>query len=118
MSITQADNGAGWEYVGPVAEVAAMAAGRVGVADLMAAGDGSTTAEIAAATGKTIQSVRGSMKTAANSFLVVNRPDKTQKGKKAVDRWYFFKLGRADDAEADEVHGDGLQGEDEEVSGE
>ena len=32
MSITQADNGAGWEYVGPVAEVAAMAAGRVGVA--------------------------------------------------------------------------------------
>lgn len=118
MSITQADNGAGWEYVGPVAEVAAMAAGRVGVNDLMTAGDGSTTAEIAAATGKSIQSVRGSMNTAANSFLVVNRPDKTQKGKKAVDRWYFSKLGRADDAKADEVHGDGLQGEDEEVSGE
>ena len=60
------------------------------------------------------------MKTAANSFLVVNRPDKTQKGKKAVDRWYFFKLGRADDADdADaDVHDDGLQGEDEEVSGE
>ena len=95
-----------------------MAAGRSGVNDLSAAGDGSTTAGIAAATGKTIQSVRGSMNTAAKHFLVVNKPDKTQKGKKAIDRWFLIKLGLADDDEADEVHGDGLQGEDEEVSGE
>ena len=110
MSIKQSDNGAGWEYLGPVAEVAEMAAGRVGLADLMTAGDGSTTAEIATATGKTPQAVRGIMQTAAKHFLVVNKPDKV-KGKKAVDRWYVIKLGLADDD-------DSVQGKDEEVSGE
>ena len=108
MSIKQSDNGAGWEYLGAVAEVAEMAAGRVGVADLMTAGNGSTTAEIAAATGKTSQAVRGIMQTAAKHFLVVNKLDKV-KGKKAVDRWYLIGPGLADDS---------LQGIDEEVSGE
>lgn len=102
MSIKQSDNGAGWEYLGAVAEVAEMAAW-VGVADSTTAGNGFTMAEIAAATGKTAQSVRGAMNTAARHFLVVNKPDKTQKGKKAVDRWYLSGPGLADDS---------LQGED------
>ena len=117
MSIKQADNGAGWEYIGSAAAVNEIAAGRVGMTDLIAAGNGSTTAEIAEATGKTVQSVRGAMNTAAKHFLVVNRPDNTQKGKKAIDRWYLTG-GLADDDETDKVHVDGLQSEDEEVSGE
>ena len=118
MSIKQADNGAGWEYLGPVAEVAEMAAGRVGVADLMAAGDGSTTAEIAKATGKTPQAVRGSMQTAAKHFLVVNKVEKV-KGKKGVDRWYLIDAGKiGGQTEANGLHGDGLQDESEKDSGE
>ena len=93
MTIKQADNGAGWEYLGDAAVGVALQAGRVGVADLKAAGDGSTTAEIAEAVNKSIQSVRGSMNTAAKHFLVVNKPDKAETGKKAVDRWYLTLEG-------------------------
>jgi len=89
MTIKQADNGAGWEYLGDAAVGVALAAGRIGVADLMAAGDGSTTAEIAAAVNKSVQSVRGTMNTAAKHFLVVNKPEKDGTGKKSVDRWYL-----------------------------
>lgn len=89
MTIKQADNGAGWEYLGDATVGVALAAGRIGVADLMAAGDGSTTAEIAAAVNKSVQSVRGSMNTAAKHFLVVNKPEKDDTGKKSVDRWYL-----------------------------
>ena len=89
MTIKQADNGAGWEYLGDAAVGVALAAGRIGVADLLAAGDGSTTAEIAAAVNKSVQSVRGTMNTAAKHFLVVNKPEKDDTGKKSVDRWYL-----------------------------
>ena len=89
MTIKQADNGAGWEYLGDAAVGVALAAGRIGVADLMAAGDGSTTAEIAAAVNKSVQSVRGTMNTAAKNFLVVNKVERDGTGKKSVDRWYL-----------------------------
>lgn len=89
MTIKQADNGAGWEYLGDASVGVALAAGRIGVADLMAAGDGSTTAEIAAAVNKSVQSVRGTMNTAAKNFLVVNKVERDGTGKKSVDRWYL-----------------------------
>ena len=110
MTIKQADNGAGWEYLGDASVGVSLAAGRIGIADLIAAGDGSTTAEIAAAVNKSVQSVRGTMNTAAKHFLVVNRPDKTE-GKKAVDRWYLTLDSVADNAAAAEAAGSG-EGED------
>lgn len=99
MTIKQADNGAGWEYLGDLSVGVAIAAGRIGVADLQAAGDGSTTAEIAAAVNKSVSSVRGSMQTAAKHFLVVNKPEKDATGKKSVDRWYLTLEGQAGNEE-------------------
>lgn len=93
MTIKQADNGAGWEYLGDASVGVALTAGRVGVADLQAAGDGSTTAEIAAAVNKSVASVRGTMNTAAKHFLVVNKPERDDTGKKSVDRWYLTLEG-------------------------
>lgn len=64
LTIRQAENGAGWEYVGDAAVGVAIRAGRVGLNDLLVTGDGSTVAEIVETTGKREQTVRGTLHTA------------------------------------------------------
>ena len=89
VTIRQAEGGAGWEFVGDAAAGAAIRAGRVAVADLKTAGDGSTAADIAAAVGKSESAVRQSMKTAIDRGYV-KIDHKPQAGSnKWLDRYYL-----------------------------
>ena len=90
VTIRQAENGAGWEYVGDAAAGVAIRAGRVGVQDLTTAGDGSTAAEIAAATGKTESAIRANMKTAEKHGLVRVEPKPTPGINKWVDHYFLI----------------------------
>jgi len=89
VTIKQVDGGAGWEYVGDAATGVAIRAGRVGVADLKTAGDGSTVADIAAATGKTESATRSGLKTAEKNGHVTCKRERVEGSNQWVDRWYL-----------------------------
>ena len=91
ITIRQAENGAGWEYVGDAAAGVAIRAGRVGVQDLKTAGDGSTAADIAEAVGKSESAVRQAMKTAEKHGYVSIDRKPLPGGNKWVDH-YFLTL--------------------------
>lgn len=89
MTIRQASNGRGWEYLGDASVGVAIQAGRVGADLLKTHGDGLTANELAEASGKTIQAIRASMKTAEkyNHVTVKREHDAT------IGRWidrYFL----------------------------
>lgn len=94
ITIRQADNGAGWEYVGDAAAGVAIRAGRVGVADLLAAGDGSTVADIVLITGKSEQAVRSALKTAEKYGYVTHTRDRVEGTRQYFDRWHLTDKGR------------------------
>lgn len=89
MTIKQADNGAGWEYMGDATVGVAIAAGRVGVDLIREHGDGLTAEELAAASGKTAQAVRACMKTAKSRLFVEIRREPNAGSKQWVDRYYL-----------------------------
>jgi len=89
MTIKQADNGAGWEYLGDATLGQSIAAGRVGLNDLRAAGDGATVAEIAEVTGKTESGVRASMKTAEKHGYVSVKREPQSGSNQWVNRYYM-----------------------------
>lgn len=93
VTIRQVDGGAGWEYIGDAAAGAVIRAGRVGRDDLITAGDGSTAAEIAAATGKTESSVRSAMKTAEKAGYVSIDRKPLSGSKQWVDHYYLTLQG-------------------------
>jgi len=89
VTIRQVESGAGWEYIGDAAAGVAIRAGRVGVQDLKAAGDGSTADDIAAAVGKTVQSVRQSMQTAVDKGYVSITRQAVPGTKQWVNHYYL-----------------------------
>jgi len=95
MTIKQADNGAGWEYLGDAMLGQSIAAGRVGVADLKTAGDGSTAAEIAEATRKTESTVRSAMKTAEKHGYVSVKREQQAGSNQWMNRYYLTLEGLA-----------------------
>ena len=95
MTIKQADNGAGWEYLGDAMLGQSIAAGRVGVQDLKTAGDGSTAAEIAEATGKTESTVRSAMKTAEKNGYVSTKREPQAGSNQWMNRYYLTLEGLA-----------------------
>ena len=90
ITIRQAENGAGWEYVGDAAAGVAIRAGRVGLQDLIAAGDGSTAEAIAAAVGKSPSAIRQSMKTAEKAGYITIERRRLDGTKQWADH-YFLK---------------------------
>ncbi len=89
MTIKQADNGAGWEYLGDATLGQSIAAGRVGLNDLRVAGDGATAAEIAEATGKSEAGVRAVMKTAEKHGYVSVKREPQPGSNQWVNRYYM-----------------------------
>lgn len=96
MTIKQAENGAGWEYLGDVTLGHSIAAGRVGLNDLKTAGDGSTAAEVAEATGKSEQAVRAAMKTAEKHNYVSVKREQLAGTNQWVNRYYLTLEGLAE----------------------
>lgn len=89
MTIKQADNGAGWEYLGDVTLGQSITAGRVGVGDLKMTGDGATAADIAELTGKTEHAIRASMKTAEKRGYVTVKREPLEGSNQWVNRYYL-----------------------------
>ena len=89
MTIQQAENGAGWEYVGDAMVGVAIQAGRVGANLLREHGEGLTAADLAAATGKTVQAIRASMKTAESRQLVTIKRERQDGTNNYVDRYFL-----------------------------
>lgn len=89
MTIKQADNGAGWEYLGDATLGQSIAAGRVGLNDLRTAGDGATVAEIAEVTGKSEAGVRSAMKTAEKHGYVTSKREPQPGSNQWVNRFYM-----------------------------
>ena len=89
MTIQQAENGAGWEYVGDAMVGVAIQAGRVGANLIREHGEGLTAADLAAATGKTVQAIRASMKTAESRQLVTIKRERQDGSNNYVDRYFL-----------------------------
>jgi len=92
VTIKQVDGGAGWEYVSDAAANVAVKAGRVGADLVRIHGDGMTAAELAELSGKTVQAVRASMKTAAKHELVDIQ--RKQVDGQWVDHFYLTEQGK------------------------
>ena len=91
VTIRQVENGAGWEYVSEAAVNVAEKAGRVGADLVRLHGDDFTADELAEMSGKTVQAVRASLKTAAKYELVEIRRKQLDTGKWADH--YFLTVG-------------------------
>lgn len=89
MTIRQAENGRGWEYLGDATVGVAIQAGRVGADLLRTHGDGSTASELAEASGKTVQAIRSSMKTAEKYNHVTIKREHDDAIGRWVDRYFL-----------------------------
>lgn len=89
MTIRQTENGREWEYIGDANVGVAIQAGRVGTDLLKAHGDGLTANELAAASGKTVQAVRSSMKTAEKHNHVTSKRERIDGTNQWVDRYFL-----------------------------
>ncbi len=103
MTIRQAENGRGWEYLGDANVGVAIQAGRIGVDLIAAHGDGLTANDLADMSGKTVQAIRASMKTAEKYGHVTSKRERDGESNRWVDRYFL--------ATSLSVPGEGLQHE-------
>lgn len=94
VTIRQVDGGAGWEYVGDAAAGVSVRAGRVGRDIIMIHGEGFTADELAELTGKTVQAVRASLKTAIKHGLVETRRERDEDTQQWVNRYFLTLTGK------------------------
>jgi hypothetical protein len=93
VTIRQAENGAGWEYIGDAAMGESIRAGRVAVDLLKTHGDGLTAEELAEASGKTAHAIRASMKTAEKHGHVATKRGPQDGSKDWINRYYLTDEG-------------------------
>jgi hypothetical protein len=101
LTIRQSDGGAGWECLGGASELPRIRAGRAIVTALQEHGDGCTVAELAAACGKSEQTLRRQLQTAEKRALVVQATEPPSGSGKPAARWWLTEAAGGNGVPAD-----------------